>query len=211
MSKEHSFAPSALRVAGLVGSLRSVSYTRFSVQLALQGADEMGAQTHLIDLRDYALPFCDGNKNEAHYPPDVARLRADLRAATGIIIGTPEYHNGYSGVLKNALDLTGFTEFEGKTIGLLAVAGGRLGGGSSLLGLRGIGRSLHAWVLPSEVVISDSSNQFDADGGALNPLVAERLRLLGRQVARFAYLHSSQQALEFLRAWEEAPSNPGGS
>jgi FMN reductase len=114
----------SVQVVGLVGSLRPGSYTRLSVRLALEGAAERGAATQLIDLRNYTLPFCDGSKDESHYPSDVARLRRDLRAATGMIIGTPEYHGGYSGVLKNALDLMGFTEFEGKTIGLLGVSGG---------------------------------------------------------------------------------------
>ena len=34
--------------------------------------------------------------------------------------------------------------------------------------------------------------------------------LLHRQVTRFAYLHSSDRAVEFLRAWQAAPPNPGG-
>jgi len=201
---------STVRIVGLVGSLRTTSYTRMGVEVALQGAAELGARTEMLDLRSYTLPFCDGSKDEAHYPPDVARLRQTLRAATGIIIGTPEYHGGYSGVLKNALDLMGFTEFEGKTIGLMAVSGGRLGGVNALNGLRVVGRNLHAWVLPTEVLIPDSGRQFNADGSPVNVELAARLRDLGRQVARFAYLHSSQQAQEFLRAWEEAPSNPGG-
>jgi len=33
---------------------------------------------------------------------------------------------------------------------------------------------------------------------------------VGRQVARFAYLHTSKQMQDFLRLWEEAPENPGG-
>ena len=36
------------------------------------------------------------------------------------------------------------------------------------------------------------------------------LKEVGRQVARFAYLHTSEEAQEFLRAWEGAPLNPGG-
>lgn len=200
----------SVQVVGLVGSLRPGSYTRLAVQLALSGASELGAATKLIDLRDYALPFCDGSKDESHYPPDVARLRSDLRAATGIIVGTPEYHGGYSGVLKNALDLMGFSEFEGKTIGLLGVSGGRMGAAHALAGLRTASRSLRAWVLPSEVSIPQVSQQFDANGLLKDADLAQRVKDLGRQVARFAFLHSSQQALEFLRAWEEAPVNPGG-
>lgn len=199
-----------VRVVGLVGSLRPGSYTRLSVRLALEGASELGANIQLIDLRDYSLPFCDGSKDESHYPPDVARLRRDLRAATGLIIGTPEYHGGYSGVLKNALDLMGFSEFEGKTLGLLGVSGGRLGAINALNGLRTAGRSLHAWVLPTEVSIPQVAQQFDADGRLKDAALAERVRDLGRQVARFAFLHSSQQAMAFLRAWEGAPVNPGG-
>ncbi len=199
-----------VRVIGLVGSLRPGSYTRMTVQLALQGASELGAATQLIDLRDYTLPFCDGSKDESHYPPDVARLRQDVRAATGLIIGTPEYHGGYSGVLKNALDLMGFSEFEGKTMGLVGVSGGRMGAAHALSGLRTAGRSLRAWVLPTEVSIPQVAQQFDANGALKDAALAGRVRDLGRQVARFAFLHSSQQALEFLRAWEEAPVNPGG-
>ncbi len=42
----------------------------------------------------------------------------EVAGAQGIILGTPEYHGSFSGVLKNALDLMGFDEFEGKMIGL---------------------------------------------------------------------------------------------
>lgn len=199
-----------VRIAGLVGSLRAGSYTRLVVQLALEGAAELGAQTQLIDLRDYDLPFCDGNKDEGHYPPDVARLRRVMREATGLVLGTPEYHGGYSGVLKNALDLMGFSEFEGKTVGLLGVSGGRIGASHALGGLRIACRSLRAWVLPNETSIPQVAQQFDTAGALKDPALAERVRDLGRQVARFAYLHSSHQAMEFLRAWEEAPVNPGG-
>ena len=57
------------------------------------------------------------------YPPGVGKLREEVRAAEGIILGTPEYHGGFSGVLKNALDLMGFDEFEGKMMGLVGVSG----------------------------------------------------------------------------------------
>jgi hypothetical protein len=38
----------------------------------------------------------------------------------------------------------------------------------------------------------------------------DRLKEVGRQVTRFAYLHTSKQSLEFLELWEQAPENPGG-
>ena len=131
-----------IRVVGISGSLRDGSYTRQAVQVALRGAAELGAATRLLDLRDYALMFSTGRVDEETCPPDVLRLRRDLRAAQGIILGTPEYHASFSGVLKNALDLMGFEEFEGKMLGLVGVSGGRLGAINALNSLRMVGRAL---------------------------------------------------------------------
>lgn len=199
-----------LRVVAICGSLRPGSFTRQALAVALEGAREQGAETYLLDLADYDLPLCNGSKDLASYGPDVARLRQEIAAATGIILGTPEYHGSYSGVLKNALDLTGFQEFEGKMVGLLAVSGGSMGATNALSGLRAVGRSLHAWVVPHEVSIPQAWRQFGDDGNLKDGQMAERVRELGRQVMRFACLHNAEQALEFLRAWEDAPDNPGG-
>lgn len=199
----------ALRVIGICGSLRSNSYTRMALHIALRGAQEVGAQIQLIDLCEYQLVFCDGNQDESAYPPDIFRLRTDVRQAQGIILGTPEYHNSMSGVLKNALDLMGFAEFEGKMIGLVSVSGGTVGAVDALNSLRNIGRALHAWVVPEQVAVPEAWKAFDATGQPQHTVLKQRLMEVGRQVARFAYLHTSEQALDFLRAWESAPVNPG--
>jgi len=41
-----------ISIVGICGSLRKESYTRQAVRIALEGAEEVGAQTRLIDLRD---------------------------------------------------------------------------------------------------------------------------------------------------------------
>lgn len=199
-----------ITVIGLPGSLRTISYTRMAVETALKGAAELGAKTRLIDLRDYHLVFSNGNEDENAYPEDVFRLRDAFRSAHGIILGTPEYHGGYSGVLKNAIDLMGFQQFEAKIIGLVGVGGGTLGALNALNGLRVVGRSLHAWVVPEQVSVPQAWKQFSADGSLKDPQVELRLKDVGRQVTRFAYLHTSEKAREFLEAWEDAPLNPGG-
>lgn len=199
-----------IQVAGICGSLRRESVTRMALQVALAGAKEAGARTYLIDLRDYQLIFCDGKEDESGYPQDVFKLREDVRAAQGMILATPEYHGGYSGVLKNALDLMGFEEFEGKMLGLVGVSGGGMGAFGALNNLRAVGRALHAWVIPEQASIPEAWKAFDASGNLTESNLEKRLKDVGRQVARFAYLHTSQQAQEFLRAWECAPVNPGG-
>ena len=198
-----------VRIAGICGSLRPGSYTRLALQIALQGAAEVGAETQLIDLATYDLAFCNGAGDEHSYPGDVDRLRQEVQAAQGIVLGTPVYHGSFSGVLKNALDLMGFREFEGKMIGLLGVSGGRAGAINALDSLRAIGRVLHAWVIPEQTSIPQAWQAFDASGMLKDAELEQRLLELGRQVARFAYLHTSDQAREFLKAWESAPPNPG--
>ncbi len=196
------------RIVGICGSLRDDSLTRVALQTALQGAAEKDVETLLVDLRHYQLVFCTGNKNESILPPDVFRLRDEVKAAQGIILATPEYHGSFSGVLKNALDLMGFKEFEGKMIGLVGVSGGELGAINALNQLRMVGRALHAWVVPHQAAIPNAWKHIDA-GGVRDKKLEERLKEVGRQVARFAFLHSSEKAMDFLHEWEAAPDNPG--
>lgn len=197
------------RVVGICGSLRVGSYTRMALDIALHGAEEAGVQTQLIDLREYELAFCGGG-DDVNLPKDVQRLRDEVKRAHGIILATPEYHGGYSGVLKNALDLMGFDEFQGKMIGLVGVSGGSLGAAGPLNALRSVGRALHAWVVPEQVGVPNVSDVFDETGHCKDKSIEKRLKAVGRQVAKFASLHNSEQAREFLKLWEAATENPGG-
>jgi NAD(P)H-dependent FMN reductase len=86
-----------------------------------------------------------------------------------------------------------------------------MGAVNALNSLRTVGRALHAWVLPEQVSISVAQKLFDKTGHLHDHELEKRLKELGRQMARFSYLHTSEKAQEFLRAWETAPVNPGGT
>jgi FMN reductase len=196
-----------IHITGISGSRRAGSYTRMAVETALRGAAEMGAITHLIDLREFDLFFADSSDSKG---PDFERLRKEVKRADGIILGTPEYHGSFSGVLKNALDLMGFDEFESKMIGLVGVSAGAMGASDALTSLRNVGRALHAWVVPEQAAVPAAGTVFDESGAIKDRRIEARLKEVGRQVARFARLHRCAAADEFLRKWEEAPPNPGG-
>jgi multimeric flavodoxin WrbA len=117
---------SGIRVVGICGSLRAIGNTKTARSIALRGASEFGASTSLLELRDYELHFY-GKAGPESDPPDVARLRGEIREAHGIIIGSPEYHGSLSGALKNMFDLMSIEDFEGKIVGLVGVAGGHIG------------------------------------------------------------------------------------
>lgn len=195
-------------VVGISGSLRPDSYTTMAITEALKGAEQEGAETHLINLNEYELKFCDGGDDKP--TGDVLKLQKLVGSARGIILGTPEYHGSYSGVLKNAMDLMGFDEFEGKMVGLLGVSGGMMGGFNAMNELRTVGRTLHSWVIPTQVAIPNAYSVFDKNGNITDEKLKNRLIKLGQQVASFSKLHLASQDTTFLKAWEEAPVNPGG-
>lgn len=198
-----------IRIAGLCGSLRQGSYTKMALKVALQAAASPSCQTELIDLLDFNLLFADGSSEKGGVSPEVRRFRERIKSADGIIIGTPEYHGSFTGVLKNALDHTGFAEWEGKMIALIGVSGGRMGAFNALNSLRDIGRSLHAWVIPEQVAIPEAYKCFDSAGNVKDHFIEKRLAEAGRQVARFAFLHKCAAAHDFLADWEKAQPNPG--
>ena len=137
-----------LVVVAICGSLRRWQLYAPSPRSGLAWCSRRSAPARLIDIHDYQLGFC-GKEVGSPQLEDVVRLRREVGQAQGIILWTPEYHGSFSGVLKNALDLLGFAEFEGKMIGLVGVSGGAVGAIDALNGLRTIGRALHAWVIPS--------------------------------------------------------------
>ncbi|KAK9810324.1 hypothetical protein WJX72_008682 [[Myrmecia] bisecta] len=199
-----------IAVVGIVGSLREESLTRKAVEQALKGAASTNCHVELIDLAQYDLYFCDGLDYQSanfkkHANSGVKQLREKLQGAKGIILGTPEYHNSFSGVLKNALDLTGFAEFEGKVVGLVAVSGGAMGGLQALQGLRDICRALHAWVVPAQAGVAKAWEAIDM------PESQKRLQNVGKQVAIYASLLNNKRALEFIELLEKGVENPGGT
>jgi NAD(P)H-dependent FMN reductase len=94
------------------------------------------------------------------------------------------YHGTFSSPLKTALDYSGFDEFEGTTVGLLAVSGGSFP--TPALGhLRWVVRALDAWPLPFDVAIPDSHEQVD-DGSLVDGSLEDRVRRLGTELVQYA-------------------------
>lgn len=204
-SYDESGVVEGLRITAVCGSLTAGGTTKMALSLVLKGASEFGVNTRLIELRDYKLAFC-GEVDEKDYPPDVFRLRKELKESNGIILGTPEYHGSLTGVLKNMLDLMSQDEFEGKIVGLVGVAGGHTGALNSLNTMRTIGRNMHCWVLPQEVSIAESSKVFNENGTVNDPLIEQRLLHMGRQIVKFTSLQYKIRHDDFMKLWEGLPT-----
>jgi NAD(P)H-dependent FMN reductase len=178
----------AIRILGICGSMRPVSATAFLIKYALEAAKEKGAETIYYDIADHDLPFCDGRDDESTYPPEVQEFKALIKSSQGIIIGTPDYHNSFTGSLKNALDLCGYNEFEHKIVGLIGVAGGSMGAPNAISHLRAVMRGVGAWVIPHQVSISNSGRIFSGNNVLTDPALDKRLKKIGTDVAKYAKL-----------------------
>jgi NAD(P)H-dependent FMN reductase len=181
------------RVVGITGSLRDGSHTRVACQRALDAAGAAGAETDHVDLRELDLPQFDASVDEAE-AGDAADLTRRVRAADSVILATPMYHGSYSSPLKSALDYCGFDEFEGKTVGLLAVAGGSFPI-TALEHLRSVCRALDAWVLPHQAAIPTARNAIE-DGAIVDESVADRVDTLGQRVVQFANIEADPASFE---------------
>jgi NAD(P)H-dependent FMN reductase len=183
--------PEDVRVVGIAGSLRDGSASREAVEHALDEAERAGASTELLDLREYDLPMIDPDEDDSE---DAKWLKASVREADSILLASPMYHGSYSSPLKTALDYCGFDEFENKTVGLLAVAGGSFPI-AALEHLRSVCRALDAWVVPHQAAVPKSHSAF-SDGAFVDDGVEERVRELGRQAVQYANIEPDPESFE---------------
>lgn len=157
-------------VLGLAGSLGRRSYNRALLAAAAEVAPE-GTSVDVFDLA--AVPLYNPDRDErvaggGPYPPEVAVLVAGVIAADALVLVTPEYNWGPSGVIKNALDwisrpMGGSPLFE-KPVALAGVSPGPAGTGRAQMQLRDHLLSTNSYVLQQPVVqVGDGRTRFDDD------------------------------------------------
>jgi chromate reductase len=116
-------------LVGISGSLRKGS-TNTAVLSALAEAVADKASLELFPIGDLPLYNQDIDIEPPH--PAVAALREAIGKADGLIISSPEYNYGMSGVLKNALDWAsrpyGKAKLTGKPVLTVTVSPASTGG-----------------------------------------------------------------------------------
>jgi chromate reductase, NAD(P)H dehydrogenase (quinone) len=86
---------------GLSGSLRRASIST-AVLRGLHDSLVSRAELNIFPLHE--LPLYNEDNDAEHAPDSVRALRSAIKLADGVIMISPEYNHGMSGVLKNALD-----------------------------------------------------------------------------------------------------------
>lgn len=170
-------------IAVVKGSVRPGNYTGMALNLVL---DELGKHGDVrVDLIDPAaldlnLPGVDQGKE------DPARIKEMVKAATGVVIATPEYHGSFSSVVKLVIENLGFPSMmSGKPVALLGVAAGSIGAIKSLENLASVCQHVGAIVLPGPVSVANCREVFDEEGNCLDERVERRVRSVAHNIIHY--------------------------
>lgn len=189
------------RLLAFAGSTRTQSLNKKLITLAAGLARAAGAEVTVLDLREFPMPFYDGDLEAQSGLPERARaLKALMMDHQGLLLACPEYNSSISAVLKNAIDWVsrpvpgepGAVAFKGKWAALLAASPGNLGGMRGLMTVRQVLNTLGVVVLPTQLAVARANDAFGDDGAlkdagqqaALAALTAELVRYVRMSVAR---------------------------
>jgi len=185
-------------IVGIGGTTRPASSTERALGFALKGAEGAGARARLFGGAFLAsLP---------HYSPDSRGLTDGqrelieaVRAADALVIATPGYHGGISGLVKNALDTLEELRdderpyLDGRAVGSIVTAYGWQAAGTVLTSLRSIVHALRGWPTPFGAAVNTLETRFETAESCSDPKVVEQLTTVGQQASNFALAFGSHR------------------
>lgn len=181
------------KILAFAGSTRTDSLSKKLVKIAADGANESGADTMVIDLRDFQMPLYDEDLEKQEGLPSNARKLKDLMMEhQGFLISSPEYNSSISGVLKNTIDWTSrqtddelpLACFKDKITGLMSASPGGLGGLRGLVHVRAILENIGVLVIPNQIAISKAHEVFNLDGTMKYIKQEQRVKKIGASLAQ---------------------------
>jgi len=146
------------------GSLREKSYNTALLQAF---AGELIDKAEVV-WADIHLPLFNEDL-ETTYPADAQAFKQQILDADAIIISTPEYNRGMSGVLKNAIDWAsrpyGKNAFVGKKVLVTSASTGGISGALALYQVKQSLLHLDANVVGQpEFMVGNAPSKFDEAG-----------------------------------------------
>jgi chromate reductase len=172
-----------IKLVAFCGSLRKGSFNRMALHAFIERVPA-GVTVETIEIGDW--PLYDADIQANGFPDKVQAAQKAMLAADGLVLVTPEYNYGMSGVLKNAIDWLSRTvpqPFAAKPIALFGASGGLLGTARAQYQLRHSlifldGRPVNK----PEVMIGQAQNKF-VDGKLTDDATGKMLADLGAALA----------------------------
>lgn len=177
-------------IVGVGGTLRTGSSTEAAIRHVLRHAEALGARTRIFTGDDINLPvYAPGQVADT---PAIADLIRALREADGIVLASPGYHGGISGLVKNAIDYTEEMAkdprpyFTGKAVGCIGSGAGWQGCNSTLHALRSVVHALRGWPTPLGIAFNSVGRVFDEKGECLVPELDQQFAIMAKELVGFS-------------------------
>lgn len=166
-----------LSVVAFAGSLRAGSYNRALLRAAIEVAPE-GMTIEIAAIA--GIPLFDADLEAAGPPEPVMVFKRALAAADGVLIATPEYNHGVSGVTKNVIDWASRpprqSPLDRKPIGVVGASPGMTGTARGQSQLRQAFEFTNSYCMPQpQVLVARAHEKFDADGRLTDEATREHL------------------------------------
>src|SRR6516225_6611219 len=128
-----------------------------------------GVETDFIDIAKLPLPTNDAGEAIKH-----ADFGGKMERADALVIVSPEYNHGYSGLLKHVLDSC-LKEYIHKAVGIVGVSAGPFGGTRVIQNLLPVMRELGLVTIFWDVNFSSVQSVFSPDGALLDESYIRRI------------------------------------
>jgi FMN reductase len=176
-----------MKIVAISGSVRPDNFTWKALTLAVDEFQKQeGVELQVFDPREMRLALPGLQTDD----PKVQALRDAVKESTGIVLATPEYHGGFSSVIKMVIENLGYpSALSGKPIALLGVAAGQIGAIKALEHLRSVCSHVGAIVLPGPVSVANVHKLFDQEGRPLDESMERRIR--GVATHLLEYIHTN--------------------
>jgi FMN reductase len=180
-------------IVGIGGSTGAASVTNQLLRRCLVHTESRGARTLAVSGEQLGVLPIYG----AGAPTDATiEFVATVRAADCVVIATPGYHGGMSGLVKNALDhLEALRDdprpyLDGRAVGVIVGAAGWQSCGTALVSVRSAIHALRGWPTPFGVTVNTAEQRPDAEG-RFDEVVDGALAILAEQLTDFARWRAS--------------------
>lgn len=183
------------KILCFAGSTRNQSVNKKLVKVAMQAAQDAGAEVTYIDLKDLPMPLYDGDlEAEQGLPDNAKKFKELLKSHDAMLISCPEYNSSITPVLKNAIDWASRPQegekplvcFTGKVAGLMAASPGALGGLRGLVAVRSLLGNIGVTVIPDQVAVPQAMQAFDDNGNLVDEKQKASVQKVGAKVAEVA-------------------------
>jgi FMN reductase len=183
-------------IVGIGGTTRGGSSSERLTHAVLQATERLGARTQMFGGSKLAgLP---------HFAPESSARTVEqlelidaVRKADGLVIGTPGYHAGISGLVKNAIDLLEDTRqdervyFDWMPVGIVVSAAGWQALGHTQAAMRAVIAAMRGWATPIGITVNTvAQTVFDRDGLIADADIKRSVEGQASQIMRMATLGS---------------------